>query len=341
MAAAAASLTDRRAASADPTPAEAAAKCGLLVLATVGGALTASAFAMAASAERSAATETSSLRDKAHRSSAASRKRRSALVSGGLMDVMIAWLVRLDSLVMWQPKPELADHPDRLRWNERYQHGYMPTFTAHPLAVQALEMRLPPGPVLEIACGPSGSALLAAASGRQVVALDVSDVALGMLGEEAARRGLTSMITLIHGDAGAWQPDQPRPGVLRPGVAGLDAQGLDAPRTGGGAPRQAVGLPSSDPWRPESASYALVLCTSFWDREVFAAALSAVADRGSIGWEALTTEARLARPTIPPQWCVGPGEPASLLPPDFSVVEQQDAPGGTGLQKRQLLAIRG
>ena len=45
---------------------------------------------------------------------------------------------------------------------------------------------LPDGPVADLACGASGTALLAAAHGRRVTAVDVSEVALGMLGAEAA-----------------------------------------------------------------------------------------------------------------------------------------------------------
>jgi SAM-dependent methyltransferase len=102
----------------------------------------------------------------------------------------------------------LADHPDRLRWNERYRAaGYVPSFAPHPLAVQALSMPLPAGPVLDLACGPSGSALLAAAGGRPVTAVDASDVALGLLELEARRRHLDHLITLVLADLGAWRPD--------------------------------------------------------------------------------------------------------------------------------------
>jgi SAM-dependent methyltransferase len=103
----------------------------------------------------------------------------------------------------------LADNPDRLRWNERYRAaGYVPSFTAHPLAVRALSMPLPDGPVLELACGPSGSALLVAAAGRLVTAVDASDVALGLLEKEARRRHLDGRITLVLADLAQWQPDE-------------------------------------------------------------------------------------------------------------------------------------
>jgi hypothetical protein len=94
-----------------------------------------------------------------------------------------------------------------VRWNARYRTGFTASFRPHPLAEQALSLDLPDGPVAELACGPSGGALLAAASGRLVTAVDVSDVALGLLGREARRRGLASQIDLVHADLAAWRPD--------------------------------------------------------------------------------------------------------------------------------------
>ena len=126
-------------------------------------------------------------------------------------------------------------HPDRIRWNARYAAGYLSSFTAHPLAVRvfgSLPADLPDGPVADLACGPSGTALLAASKGRHVIAVDVSEVALGLLGAEAMRRGLDDLITLVHADLSAW--------------------------------------------RPESRSYALILCTLFWDAAVFRVAAGAV-----------------------------------------------------------------
>jgi hypothetical protein len=190
----------------------------------------------------------------------------------------------------------LTDNPDRLRWNERYRAaGFVPSFAAHPLAEQALSMPLPAGPVLELACGPSGSALLAAAEDRLVTAVDASDVALGLLEQEARRRHLEDRISLVLADL-----------------------------TG---------------WRPDAAGYALVLCTGYWDRATFAAAAGAVRPGGVIGWEALTEAARRHRPQLPPEWCVGPGEPAALLPASFEVISQDDAPPEPATRRR-LLARR-
>ena len=195
-------------------------------------------------------------------------------------------------------RPVPGGHPDRARWNARYAAGPAPSFTAHPLAAWALSVglpdaRLPRGPVADLACGPSGSALLAAAHGRRVTAVDVSEVALRMLGDEASRRGLGGLITLVHADLSAWAP--------------------------------------------EPCSYALVLGTGFWNPAVFTAAAGAVAGGGLLAWEALTAEARRVRPALPAEWCLAPGEPASLLPPGFTLIDQSDLPGR---ERRRLLARR-
>jgi SAM-dependent methyltransferase len=160
---------------------------------------------------------------------------------------------------------ELAGHPDRERWNARYG-GRQVSFEPHPVAVQALALRLPDGRAADLACGPGGNALLAAAAGWPVTAVDIADVALGLLAGEASRRGLSGLITCVQADLAAW--------------------------------------------RPEPGSYALVLCTGFWDRAVFAAAAGAVAAGGALGWEALTAGAwRAARPQASPA-----GQAARLTP---------------------------
>ncbi len=98
-------------------------------------------------------------------------------------------------------------HPDRVRWNARYAARSGPSFRPHPLAVRALALGPPAGPVADLACGPSGSALLAAEHGRRVTAVDVSEVALGLLGGEARRRGLGHLITLVQADLTTWSPE--------------------------------------------------------------------------------------------------------------------------------------
>jgi SAM-dependent methyltransferase len=186
-----------------------------------------------------------------------------------------------------------GDHPDRIKWNAKYGTGFVPAFRRHPLAVRALATVLPDGPVADLACGPSGSALLAAEQGRRVTAVDVSEVALGLLGAEARRRGLDHLITLVHADLSGWAP--------------------------------------------EPRSHALVLAIGFWDAAVFAAGAAAVADGGLLAWEAYADDARRTRPGLPPEWCLQPGEPASLLPPGFAVLDQREV---AARNRRRLLARR-
>jgi hypothetical protein len=105
-----------------------------------------------------------------------------------------------------EPGQELAGHPDRLRWNARYGEGSGASFVPHPLAVRALSVPPPAGPVADLASGPSGAALLAAGAGRKVTAVDISDIALGLLGAEAVRRGLRDQVTLVQADLREWRP---------------------------------------------------------------------------------------------------------------------------------------
>jgi SAM-dependent methyltransferase len=193
---------------------------------------------------------------------------------------------------------EVLEHPDRSRWNTKYSGDFRPSFQPRQVALAALARPLPAGPVLDLASGPSGIALLAAATGRDCVAVDASDTGLGLLAAEAARRGLTGRIWLVHADLASWRPERDR--------------------------------------------YALVLCTGFWDAALFPAATQAVKPGGMIGWEAFTLDARAGRPTLPPSWCLGPGEPASLLPPGFEVLEVTDLPDGRGAAagRRRMLARR-
>jgi SAM-dependent methyltransferase len=188
---------------------------------------------------------------------------------------------------------DLAGHPDRERWNARYERRDAVSFEPHPVAVRALSLDLPNGPVADLACGPGGNALLAAGAGRRVTAVDVSDAALRLLADEAGRRGLGGLITVVQADLGAWRPD--------PG------------------------------------GYALVLCTGFWDRAVFATAAGAVRPGGVLGWEAFTAEALRVRPGLCSSWCLCPGEPASLLPAGFDVLDECDLRDGS---KRSVLVRR-
>lgn len=103
----------------------------------------------------------------------------------------------------------LRRHPDRLRWNRRYT-GEPPTFHPHALVQAALNAGLPDGPVLELACGRSGSALVLARSGRHVVAVDISDVALSQLWAEVERRGLSARVECVLADTASYDPGEER-----------------------------------------------------------------------------------------------------------------------------------
>jgi hypothetical protein len=83
-----------------------------------------------------------------------------------------------------------------------------------------------------------------------------------------------------------------------------------------------------------------VLCTGYWDRAVFAAAVTAVAPGGLLAWEAFTAGARRARPGLCPDWCLADGEPVSLLGAAFEVLDVHDLPDGGRGPKRAMLARR-
>ncbi|AEF41882.1 class I SAM-dependent methyltransferase [Hoyosella subflava] len=96
----------------------------------------------------------------------------------------------------------MSASPDQERWNRRHSLQ-APSFRVSPLVSQLRAINPPDGPVLEIACGTSGSALEFAREGRRVVAVDVSDVALNHLAAEAARLGVTDFIEFVEADAAA------------------------------------------------------------------------------------------------------------------------------------------
>ena len=105
----------------------------------------------------------------------------------------------------------LDDHPDRLKWNARY---WAPKRLAPrescPLYERAAGLGYPEGPVLELACGMSAQALALAGDGREVLAVDISNVALDRLRTAAAERGLGSRLTCVEADLVAWHPPADR-----------------------------------------------------------------------------------------------------------------------------------
>jgi Methyltransferase domain len=101
--------------------------------------------------------------------------------------------------VVRQSDDRAAVSSDRDKWNTRFAAN-APSFAPHPILAD-----LPPAPrVLELAAGPSGTALALARAGADVTVVDVSDVALAQLGNEARTRGL--QLTLVHEDLASWTP---------------------------------------------------------------------------------------------------------------------------------------
>ncbi len=101
----------------------------------------------------------------------------------------------------------LEDHPDRLKWNARYQEPKrLQSKDTCPLFDRAMSEGIPEGPVLELACGISGQALALAESGRDVLAVDISDEALDRLSEAAKACGLDSRLDLVQADLNVWRP---------------------------------------------------------------------------------------------------------------------------------------
>lgn len=94
------------------------------------------------------------------------------------------------------PSALLADHPDRIRWNAKYECADPTEAVFAPISWlgDVLQFGVPEGPVLELACGRSGTALGLAAAGRCVTAIDVSDTALVQLELEATRRELADRL---------------------------------------------------------------------------------------------------------------------------------------------------
>nr|VFK53345.1 MAG: Methyltransferase domain-containing protein [Candidatus Kentron sp. TUN]VFK69678.1 MAG: Methyltransferase domain-containing protein [Candidatus Kentron sp. TUN] len=104
----------------------------------------------------------------------------------------------------------MKNHPDRTRWNKKYRERIISDFSPSALFSAFSETippgAIPPGDVLELACGASGTALALASQGRQIMAVDVSDVGLALLAEEIEKHDLVGKIQLVQDDLVTWSP---------------------------------------------------------------------------------------------------------------------------------------
>jgi len=75
-------------------------------------------------------------------------------------------------------------------WNERYKHGEHISDEPHNLVVE-FASTLPPGRALDLACGPGRHALWLAGRGWNVTAVDSSTVAIEILRQRSAEKGVT------------------------------------------------------------------------------------------------------------------------------------------------------
>ncbi|WP_262401784.1 hypothetical protein [Actinomadura sp. CNU-125] len=183
--------------------------------------------------------------------------------------------------------PELAEHPDRVRWNAKHgADGRVPS--AHPLAAERSARPR---------TGPSSTSRAGRPARRCSPPTPTFRDGRGHLrrrARPARRRGPPPR---------ARRADHARPGrprdvaPARPRVRGRPVHRLLGPRRLRRRPRR-------------------------------------VAPGGVLAWEAFTTAARRDRPHLPAEWCLAPGEPASLLPDGFRVLDQRDVQGG----KRRVLA---
>lgn len=98
-----------------------------------------------------------------------------------------------------------------MKWNARYlEPKRLGPRASCPLYERAASLGYPDGPVLELACGPSAQALAQASAGRDVLAVDISDVALDRLRTEAEEQGLASRLTCVEADLNIWRPPNDR-----------------------------------------------------------------------------------------------------------------------------------
>jgi 2-polyprenyl-3-methyl-5-hydroxy-6-metoxy-1,4-benzoquinol methylase len=85
-----------------------------------------------------------------------------------------------------------TNHPDKIRWNEKYKQKGLEAFGAEPaewlVAHESLLVEQPKGFALDLACGNGRNAFYLAKLGFTVDAVDISDVALSWLQKQVRER---------------------------------------------------------------------------------------------------------------------------------------------------------
>jgi|BEDMetMinimDraft_2_1075160.scaffolds.fasta_scaffold09226_1 SAM-dependent methyltransferase len=99
---------------------------------------------------------------------------------------------------------------DRERWNARYRAGQGPRGLPDPEVVRWVGALPPRGRALDVAAGMGRHALWLAERGWVVDAVDVSEVALSVLGREAEVRGLEDRVHIVWADLDDWTPPPAR-----------------------------------------------------------------------------------------------------------------------------------
>lgn len=98
----------------------------------------------------------------------------------------------------------LIDHPDRLKWNQKYSQYSSEKILPHPILSTIQTLNLPQAPILEIACGLSGNVISLARLGYSILAIDISEVALNSLANILKENNLEHKVTLIQADLGSY-----------------------------------------------------------------------------------------------------------------------------------------
>ncbi|KAF0193395.1 MAG: methyltransferase family protein, partial [bacterium] len=97
-------------------------------------------------------------------------------------------------MLLINKQDSLINHPDQIKWNEKYSKMTSKEFLAHPILEVLENLPIPSGTVLELACGLSGNVLSLASLGYNVLAVDISEVALNLLANTIKKKQLESKV---------------------------------------------------------------------------------------------------------------------------------------------------